>query len=714
MRKLTALVVALIMVFAFVPMSVFADDIEYIEIRTASQLADIGNNASNLSKNYKLVNDIDLSSYNSSWNSASGGWWVIGWFDEDVAFTGVFDGNGHKITGLTHDETGGVDAGLFAINKGSIMNLTIDGANIRSGASLGAICGTNYGIISNCHVSNSTIAAAAVVESPFDFTWFGSTFKGSLVGGICGINYGQIIYSTVSNSNITWNNTDAKHYTGPYVGGICGAAGYEEALVGQCYVVKSYIGHENASKEGSLFHVGGAVGCMASAKGMTDVAVAESTISGLQFVGGLVGTLNYTSAVNSASWFNSLKYLDSEYYPVADPCCPQLPPTGSAVINLYFAASSDYADDGSGIIGISKERVLSGDVIGYEDWSLESEYWYYQAGTYPLPRLLRQMTNSHKVTFIDGVTGEEFASQEVEDGASVDEPVPPVHEGYRFIGWDRELNDIAKDTVITALYVKVYTVTFVDGLTGETIEAVEVDEGDIAKAPAAPYHEGYKFVGWDKSYTNVQEDMTVTALYEPSGEYHVYSITFVDGLTGEVIETLISYGGPLVAPEPPYHEGYRFIGWDKDFSVVTSDMVITALYEKIEEIEEYEVTFVDGLAGEVIAVQRVESGMAATAPEVPYHDGYEFRGWDKDFSVVTSDMTVTAIYEKIDVENIVRGDADENGEVESADATKVLRYVAKLETLEGTAFKNADADENGDVDSADATSILRFVAKLGW
>ena len=39
-----------------------------------------------------------------------------------------------------------------------------------------------------------------------------------------------------------------------------------------------------------------------------------------------------------------------------------------------------------------------------------------------------------------------------------------------------------------------------------------------------------------------------------------------------------------------------------------------------------------------------EGGMAA-APVVT-RDGYTFTGWDKDFSKVTSDMTVTALWEK--------------------------------------------------------------------
>lgn len=56
------------------------------------------------------------------------------------------------------------------------------------------------------------------------------------------------------------------------------------------------------------------------------------------------------------------------------------------------------------------------------------------------------------------------------------------------------------------------------------------------------------------------------------------------------------------------------------------------------------VTFVDGVTEEVLDTVTVEDGEAAVAPEVENHDGYYFLGWDKDFSVVTADMTVTAIF----------------------------------------------------------------------
>ena len=57
----------------------------------------------------------------------------------------------------------------------------------------------------------------------------------------------------------------------------------------------------------------------------------------------------------------------------------------------------------------------------------------------------------------------------------------------------------------------------------------------------------------------------------------------------------------------------------------------------------YTVTFVD-YDGTILGSDRVHYGTAATAPEDPSRGGYNFSGWDKDYSNVTDDLTVTAQY----------------------------------------------------------------------
>ena len=119
-----------------------------------------------------------------------------------------------------------------------------------------------------------------------------------------------------------------------------------------------------------------------------------------------------------------------------------------------------------------------------------------------------------------------------------------------------------------------FAVTFVD-YNGSELDVQYVQKGKDATAPEEPKRDGYDFTGWDRAFTNIQSDLTVTAQYK----LHTYSVLFVDGNTDSVIDTqYVPYGGSATAPEAPKFEGYVFIGWDKEFNAISENTVVTALY----------------------------------------------------------------------------------------------------------------------------------------
>jgi len=124
-----------------------------------------------------------------------------------------------------------------------------------------------------------------------------------------------------------------------------------------------------------------------------------------------------------------------------------------------------------------------------------------------------------------------------------------------------------------------------------------------------------------------------------------HTVIFVDWDETVLDTQQVHDGQSATAPPDPSREGYTFTGWDVDFSIVTGNLTVTALYEIIIVTPTFfSVTFVD-FDGTIIDTQSVEAGLGATAPPNPFREGYTFTGWDVDFSNVTGNLTVTALYE---------------------------------------------------------------------
>lgn len=121
-----------------------------------------------------------------------------------------------------------------------------------------------------------------------------------------------------------------------------------------------------------------------------------------------------------------------------------------------------------------------------------------------------------------------------------------------------------------------------------------------------------------------------------------YTVTFMDGEKVLATFTNVTHGDTVTAPEVPKKDGKTFSKWDKDFSKVTSDLTINAVYD----VDTFTVTFKDG--EKVLETQTVEYEAAATAPDTARlspPEGMHFAKWDKDFSKVTEDIEVSAVYE---------------------------------------------------------------------
>ena len=90
-----------------------------------------------------LTMDIDLQ------GNESNKWTPIGNTEEN-AFTGTFDGDGHKITNIYID-TASEYQGLFGYNKGTIKNVGMESGTIKANGNTGSIAGHNSGTVEKCY-----------------------------------------------------------------------------------------------------------------------------------------------------------------------------------------------------------------------------------------------------------------------------------------------------------------------------------------------------------------------------------------------------------------------------------------------------------------------------------------------------------------------------------------------------------------------------------
>ena len=125
-----------------------------------------------------------------------------------------------------------------------------------------------------------------------------------------------------------------------------------------------------------------------------------------------------------------------------------------------------------------------------------------------------------------------------------------------------------------------------------------------------------------------------------------YTVVFMDGDT-EVYRRTVAEN-TAVNYTPPERADAEFAGWftDKELTIpfngkngVTSNMTVYGKWNAYE----YTVTFL-GADGEILDTQTVVYGGSASAPVPPEIDGKNFVRWDRAFTNVTSDLTVTAIY----------------------------------------------------------------------
>ena len=347
-----------------------ADATEF-QIATAEQLAGLAKlvNAGYTfeGKTIKLTADIVLNNTEGweNWGSTAPAhtWTPIG--NSSQPFTGTLDGDGHSVSGI-YINSGTDYQGLVGVlgEGGTLQDLGVKASYIKGVNSVGGVCGSSWGTVTNCYNSGSLAGSEGVGGlcgtnggTVTNCNNTGSVTGNNMVGGLCGQNNSNVI-NCYNTANVTG--------TGDYVGGLCG---WNEGPVTNCYNTGSVAGN---------IRVGGV--CGYNWDTVTN-CYNTGSVTGDDYVGGLCGQ-NYATVTNC---YNTGSVAGSSQ--VGGVCGGNYDAT---VSNCYYLAGKANSGIGEGS-GEATEKTADEFASGEVAWLLQGEkaeqVWGQTIGkdNYPVP-----------------------------------------------------------------------------------------------------------------------------------------------------------------------------------------------------------------------------------------------------------------------------------------------------------------------------------------
>ena len=157
-------------------------------------------------------------------------------------------------------------------------------------------------------------------------------------------------------------------------------------------------------------------------------------------------------------------------------------------------------------------------------------------------------------------------------------PTPKVREGKVFTGWNHDITYITKDKTVWATYADAVTVTFRNYADTGNLSVQTIAKGTDAVPPTPELVTDMQFTGWDQSYTNVQENLTLHPLYKTS----LFTVRFLNYAGDDLLSVQhVHLGENAIAPKPEKITENIFIGWNTSFTNVQEDITVRPVYREI-------------------------------------------------------------------------------------------------------------------------------------
>ena len=666
---------------------------------------------------------------------------------------------------------GGACGGCVGYNRGVITGCVNKGT-VGGGSSSGGIASENYGTITGCtnmgRVSGGSGGESGGIAGTNFVTIMGCTnmgevFGSSYVGGIAGTNYSSVYncrnLGRISGSGLVeWSNTGTKMLNSFSVSTTAnvGVISSNNGTVTNCYYDSDVLTGKSTVAPNSGLHTSDMQSDrFAWGLNTTNGTAAHSGVWSRDSVGYPVFAdslhLPIYKVVFDDSGATTNRYTNYRGR-VSFPENPEAPEgkmfsgwytddgvkvkvttvftkdqTVHAVYidasDIYFSIrffdsdttllDSQYVQYGKtpSYAGTPTKATTAQYTYAFEGWHVEptaatEDFDYYA--------VYSETLRSYTVRFLD-YDGTELQSSTYLYGATPGISKVPTRQStvaydYAFSGWDPAIDTVKGPATYTALYDSskvLYTVTFMDG--SSVFATVQVPYGEAAVAPGTPSREGYKFVGWNGSLSNVMGNMTVSALFEEL----VYREVVIDRGDEGRDTVKVEKDEWFTLPEAPEKPGHTFTGWygpDGKYLGKAGDTVKVSADMRIEpryEANLYRIAFVNGsdtLQGGKVAYGTLPSYNGATptkASSAKYT--YTFAGWTPAIKAVTGDAVYTAIFDSTLIPQI-----------SSSSSSATSSSSGKSSSSAASGSSSSSAGENSSSSSEPSDALVANLPSFAW
>ncbi len=693
-----------------------------------SNIEDLKEIINNLDKHFVQTQNIDLSSIND--------WYPIGTSSSE-SFTGTYDGNGYNISNLKIT-SGSKNIGLFGyIGSGSeIKNVNLISPNINNDliSYVGSLVGySDGGYIENCSSINGSVTGkqyiGGLVGIAKSSKIYNSYFLGSVeanntadsrVGGLLGLTS-----SLGDPSEITMCYSESNINGGQYTGGLIG---YNTGIVKNSFSSGIVNGSSNTGGLVGIFipldnHTSKIINCYTTA---------SVDNNGYVPYGGLIGNYKENEdLILSSFWdFDVFKlYPEGDNYGISTtsikdentlvnvgwnfdsiwaidditnngyPYLKNLPKQKLRISGDFSVEDKEF--NGTDEVAISSENlILSGIFIDEDNNSVNlnpvASFKDLEIGENKAVDLSNSYLNSkytflYELDFTDSPTAfgniygyadytKIYYVQGIDDG---DYTLYHTTTESGLVGNTTTISSISIDgfaeninhpeskiegeiSIDSPLVLKrfydrnIYSVIFKD-YDGSIIDTQEVKHRDDAVSPSLPIRVGYEFLKWDENFTDITNNLTVTAVWKAKGDV-IYTVNhYNENLDGNYIlnlqETNSGTTDTTVSAATLSLDGFILNKIaSKTSGVISADgsLELDLYYDR----DLYTVTFLD-YDGSIINTQEVKHGDDAVLPENPYRSGYRFSEWNGIYENITQDTIIVTEYIKRKSKSSIKNNAEE-------------------------------------------------------